>query len=497
MDDELTELPEPWVSLADKRGYKARKRANVDAAKWIRKHGTGKPCSVMRKTIDYWLSEIWDREDVHPPGLKAVHAIIGDVLAGHKGGYSALDQLRIEWLEAADQSGRRGLGEPEAEWRRMCQDEIRKVANEKVKPPCECQDKEAPKRQLRFVPASTIEPKRASWLLKTPSLMIPDVGLTLTPGRRGIGKSLFHVWLIARITRGALPGIYKGTPRPVAMAATEDDLERILVPRLMAAEADLDLVHFIQVERTEESGAVQVSLPADVGQLKELITEYEIVMVSLDPVLEFLHGSLNANNAQNVRQALTPLTTMASETGISIVGNAHFIKSSGSDPLTLISSSSAFSEVCRSAIGLARDRDGSHVIAQLKNNWGLDTLPDKKYKVKPVVIDMPWGPDTLPRFMLSKEPPIRTVREILADDSKVEEEDSPVTRIFDILSEQPYELSKTKLLEAIGDTKKARAIFDDLADRGIIMSKPGAKSTKGGRPAEVWAVKANVENVEG
>ena len=67
-----------------------------------------------------------------------------------------------------------------------------------------------------------------------------------------------------------------------------------------------------------------------------------------------------------------------------MLGNAHFNKSAGSDPLSLVMGSAAFGNVARAALGFARDteaEDGSCVISQVKNNLGRLDLPSLRYRI--------------------------------------------------------------------------------------------------------------------
>jgi AAA domain len=75
------------------------------------------------------------------------------------------------------------------------------------------------RRQVRLTAASTIRPRPVRWLWDG---RIPVGEITLTPGHGGIGKSTFHAWLIAQVTRGTLPGSCLGGPRPCLIAASED-----------------------------------------------------------------------------------------------------------------------------------------------------------------------------------------------------------------------------------------------------------------------------------
>lgn len=58
----------------------------------------------------------------------------------------------------------------------------------------------------------------------------------LGDGGIGIGKSTFASWLIARATRGQLPGHFHGEPINVLVVGTnEDGVDDTLVPRVKAA----------------------------------------------------------------------------------------------------------------------------------------------------------------------------------------------------------------------------------------------------------------------
>lgn len=84
-----------------------------------------------------------------------------------------------------------------------------------------------PARRVRLTPAASIAPRPVRWLWED---RLPVGELALTPGKGGVGKSSFHVWLIAHLTRGTLPGVHYGTPRTVIICAAEDSWERTMCP---------------------------------------------------------------------------------------------------------------------------------------------------------------------------------------------------------------------------------------------------------------------------
>jgi hypothetical protein len=102
-----------------------------------------------------------------------------------------------------------------------------------------------PGRQVMVTLASQIKPRPVRWLWPD---RIPAGALTLLAGREGIGKSLVGVHLAAQLTRGTLPGARYGKPSRVMFATSEDAWEFTMVPRLLAAGADLERVGRVQVD---------------------------------------------------------------------------------------------------------------------------------------------------------------------------------------------------------------------------------------------------------
>jgi hypothetical protein len=268
-------------------------------------------------------------------------------------------------------------------------------------------------RRLVLTPASTVKLRRVEWLWQD---RVPVGEVTMTPGRGGIGKSTHHAWQIAHITRGTLPGIHYGKPKACIVAAAEDSWERTIAPRLVAAGADLDMVYRVDV-LTAEGPSGRLSLPADCRLLAEQVKAYEVALISLDPLMSVIHAGVDTYKNHDVRGVMEPLSRLADSTGVVVLGNAHFNKSASTDPLALITGSSAFGEVIRAAVGFARDpeaEDGSCVLSQIKNNLGRTDLPSLRYAIENATVETSDGPADVGRFRLIGESD-RSVSEILGD----------------------------------------------------------------------------------
>jgi integrase len=201
-------------------------------------------------------------------------------------------------------------------------------------------------RTVKFTKASSIIAACVDWLWH---LRVPVGMFGLLGCREGIGKSLTLIDMTAQITRGRLKGKYIGKPRNVMISASEDSWSHIIVPRLMAAGADLDRVERVEIETVV--GLAELSLPKDLDGLKQnLISradDDQVVLFIMDPLLSTLEGRLDTHKDAQVRTPLHPLVALADETGMSIIGIIHVNKSQGTDPLNTLMGSRAFSAVSR------------------------------------------------------------------------------------------------------------------------------------------------------
>ena len=246
-------------------------------------------------------------------------------------------------------------------------------------------------RTVTLTPASSVKVRPVRWLLNN---QIALGTLALLAGREGIGKSLVAYTYAAQITTGTMPGQYVGKPRAVIVAATEDSWSSTIVPRLMAASADLDLVYRADVTTSEgvDTGLV---LPRDLTALENEVAASSAAMVLLDPLMSRLDAGLDTHRDSEVRLALEPLVALADRTGAAVLGIIHVNKSSNTDALTTVMASKAFVAVARSVLFVMVDPDDDDVrlLGQPKNNLGITDAATLTFTIaSEKVADTPEGP---------------------------------------------------------------------------------------------------------
>jgi archaellum biogenesis ATPase FlaH len=215
---------------------------------------------------------------------------------------------------------------------------------------------------------------------------IPLGAVTVLAGLPGLGKGVMSYDIGARITRGQLKGDFEDQPKRVLISSTEDVIQQVIRPRMVAAGADLDLVECLTVE--EKSGSVRpLQLPKDLDILAECVGDLEDVgLILVDPLMAHLNANLDSHRDQDIRQALTPLMRIADEHQLAVVIIAHLNKNQSDEMFRRLGASIGIMAAARSVLIVAsdpdRDEDGpDRVLAHGKCNVG-PLMPAIQFRVE-------------------------------------------------------------------------------------------------------------------
>lgn len=234
-----------------------------------------------------------------------------------------------------------------------------------------------PQRELHLRSAHTITPGRVRWLWEG---RIPVGEMTLLVGRGGVGKSTLIATLVAWITTGTMKGEHLGAPHDVLYVVNEDSLKYTVVPRLIAAGADLSRVHFAHITEGLESD--RVSFPLDCERIKEAAVHYGAAAVVFDPLSSNL--TAKKNDQDDMRRVMERLRRTVEASGAAGIGLAHTRKAMSTNLMDAIMGSSELGNVTRSVMGVMADPDeeGTIVLSQEKNNLGRLDVPSYRYRIR-------------------------------------------------------------------------------------------------------------------
>ncbi len=229
------------------------------------------------------------------------------------------------------------------------------------------------KKKIIYRRASKITPEPTEWLW-------PNVfafgKYALLAGEGGLGKSQLAIFIAAALsTQKQWPHSQsvakKG--RTIILSA-EDDASTTIVPRLIAADANLEFIEIIDAVQTQNSRTSnmerQFDLTKDIDALEKMLSELnDVLLIIIDPISSYL-GTINTYNNCEVRGTLAPLAKLAEKYNVAIVCITHLNKSNDVSAKSRVTGSIAFLNAARSGFLVIEDPNDSDVrlFIELKNN---------------------------------------------------------------------------------------------------------------------------------
>lgn len=332
-------------------------------------------------------------------------------------------------------------------------------------------------RKLELISLATIKPERVEYVVDG---RVVRGDLNLIVGAPGVGKGTICMDWIARLTCGTLPGDLYGTPSSIIIASAEDSLSHTIVPRLLAAGADRNLVQGVKV--TKDGDEDGLTLPDDVLALASKVKEVDAALVLVDPITAHLAGSVDSHKDASIRRALAPLARMAHETGAAVLVVAHLNKASGSDWVRRVGGSVGLTAAARNVLLVADDPDGDdRVIVHCKSNTGA-YAPSLRYRIEGREIEIDGQTLSTCGVAWLGEAEGVTAADVLAETEPTErtERDEAVEWLVGYLEDQGGEANAGECIRA--------AEKDGIAKRTLQRARRKAKITlkKNGSFSWIW-----------
>jgi RecA-family ATPase len=223
--------------------------------------------------------------------------------------------------------------------------------------------------------AADIEPKRIDFLWPGRIALGKHTAIA---GEAGIGKSQLSDYVAAIVSRGGLWPCGEGRAPlgNVIIFSAEDGADDTIVPRLIAAGADVERVHIVSAVLQEDGkGRRTFNLQADLALLeREIVRIGDVALVIIDPISSYM-GKADSHKNAEVRGALEPLSEMAARLNVAILSITHFSKAgagNNSKALHRFIGSIAFVGAPRAAFAVIEDPDneGRILLLHAKTNMG-------------------------------------------------------------------------------------------------------------------------------
>ncbi|MDP4028520.1 MAG: AAA family ATPase [Gallionella sp.] len=250
-------------------------------------------------------------------------------------------------------------------------------------------------------------------------------------GMAGDGKTTIAIALVATISQGGR--FPDGTRAPVGNVliwSGEDSAQDTLVPRLLAAGADMSRVHFIgDVKHGDEIRSFDPA--TDIKAMADAATRIgNISLLIVDPVVNAVAGDSHKNG--EVRRALQPLVELAEKLGCAVLGITHFSKGTGGrNPLERVTGSLAFGALARVVLATGKIDDGGttkRIFCRAKSNIGPD---DGGFEYDFVQAELTDHPGIFASSILWGNAVEGTARELLAEPDSRETGDHDNTALDD------------------------------------------------------------------
>ncbi|MGV8842673.1 MAG: AAA family ATPase [Pseudomonas sp.] len=218
---------------------------------------------------------------------------------------------------------------------------------------------------------------------------LPRAKLSILAGAGGCGKTTLAISLAATLSRGGdWPDGSKGeTAGNVVIWSGEDGIADTIIPRLTAADADLNRVHVIEGLRDQAGSRRQFDPANNFSLLNEAVARIDgVSLLIFDPLINLIRGDMH--RANEVRQGLQMVVDFAERHCCAVLGISHLSKgASQSSTADRVIGSQAFSALARTVLvaGKAQNSE-ARVLVRAKSNVSID-IGGIEYFVEPIVID--------------------------------------------------------------------------------------------------------------
>ena len=203
-----------------------------------------------------------------------------------------------------------------------------------------------PKDDLVLVNLGSVKSEPVEWVWRD---RVPAGMVVVLAGDPDLGKSTIAIHMAAAITSGR--DWADGAPAPqvgrVIWLSAEDDTSRVLVPKLTAAGAWMNMIDVLEAVRDSDEVLRPFSFDRDLVKLeRHLDRRRDVKLIVVDPITAYL-GKANQNSVQDLRPILSQLKSLCERRGVTVLAISHFNKTVGGNPMYRVTGSMALTAGAR------------------------------------------------------------------------------------------------------------------------------------------------------
>lgn len=370
-------------------------------------------------------------------------------------------------------------------------------------------NQDEPEFEIELLNGAGLTPRKQEWLWPG---RIPRGTLSLLIGLPDMGKSHIFIDICARVTTGASmppssePPIYR--PQSALIVCTEDRVEYTLVPRLIAAGADMSRINFLRYLRSKGNERRGLDLTQDVQRIEKCLNDNpEISLIVFDPISEFLGAKIDGHSNTAVRAVLGQLMDLLDQRNIAALGVSHLPKVKTGAVQTASIGSIGFSACARSSLLVVdeeedvvgedgeptgeRELTGSKLLTVAKGNLaapkGRETL---KLKLEPKTLDHPHDEITVARVKWEGVKEV-TARELWQDTKPKQQQAKQRVAAADFIKNAMRDpKDRTEFRDRLATEIEAEAEAAGISERTLRRAKKelGIESVQRKGSADWWWV---------
>ena len=314
---------------------------------------------------------------------------------------------------------------------------------------------------LSMTSLSEVEIKEPEWLIDG---YFPKNQITIIGGDGGTGKTTLLTSIAASISTGKAPifehyisrAFYKGDPQNVIFFSAEDDVERVLKPKLLANGANMENIKCIDL-MDERFKYLKFGNPF----LEGLISYHRPRLTIFDPLQAFIGENVRMGDRNSMREAIAPLISLCMKYETTVLILMHANKRSQALGRNRLADSADIWDIARSVMLTGKTDNGLFYVSPEKNNYApvvktlLFSIEDGNAKYKALTDKHDRDFILEDHYKKSQAPARESAKNLIVDYLK-EHGEVPVSELDDFMV-NAMSVSNSTLKRAKSELKKEEA----------------------------------------